>query len=391
MKRLVFLVLVCMALVVHAQVGTSCTNPYVVNHNFETYVPAGTHWFTAGTHDLPLYVTFEPDTFLLDVEKYESEDDFFADIPGVTIDFGCDGQYDETAELVIALAAAAGYVIPLETYMVPMTLDSVFIVNYDDWYIRFDGYTQDSLLFYMPFDQEFADAFVMVGLTQNIPAYIKFTTNVGGVITLNSTSVMAQCEATSVRLYKYQEQTINANDTNAYYFTPDDLNASKLTGLNFYWQADDTARVYLSNTCQFEPSEETYSFTAQPNVTTLAMDSITLSNHIRFISPFLFYRIESDVPGVLTLYNQDDVVLPEPPVGTGVQDALTSVLKTRVEDNKVVVESEVMQDVLVFTPAGVVVQRFTIGAGKQHSFTLPAGIYFIRGENENEVKELLVY
>ena len=79
MKRLVFLVLVCMAMVVRAQVGTSCTNPYVVNHNFETYVPAGTHWFTAGTHDLPLYVTFEPDTFLLDVEKYESEDDFFAD------------------------------------------------------------------------------------------------------------------------------------------------------------------------------------------------------------------------------------------------------------------------------------------------------------------------
>lgn len=121
------------------------------------------------------------------------------------------------------------------------------------------------------------------------------------------------------------------------------------------------------------------------------MDSITLSNHIRFISPFLFYRIESDVPGVLTLYNQDDVVLPKPPVGTGVQDALMSALKTRVEGNKVVVESEVMQDVLVFTPTGVVVQRFTIGAGKQYSFTLPAGIYFMRGENENEVKELLVY
>lgn len=390
MKRLVFLVLVCMALVVRAQVGTSCTNPYVVDHNFETYVPAGTHWFTAGTHDLPLYVTFEPDTFLLDVEKYESEDDFFADIPGVTIDFGCDGQYDETAQLVIALAAAAGYEIPLETYMMPMTLDSVYIVNYDDWYIRFDGYTQDSLLFYMPFEG-FEEAFALAGLTQNIPAYIKFTTTVGGMVTLNSKSVMAQCEATSVRLYRYQEQAIKANDTTAYYFMPENVVPGNYLGLNFYWQADDTARVYLSTTCQFEPSDSTYSFTAQPNVTTLAMDSMDLNGFVHFDSPFLFYKIESDVPGVLTLYNQDDVVLPEPPVGTGVQDALASALKTRVEGNKVVVESEVMQDVLVFTPAGVVVQRFTIGAGKQHSFTLPAGIYFIRGDEENDVHELLIY
>lgn len=390
MKRLVFLVLACMAMVVRAQIGTSCTNPYVVDHNFETYIPAGTHWFTAGTHDLPLYVTFEPDTFLLDFEKYSSEDEFFADIPGVTIDFGCDGQYDETAELVIALAAAAGYEIPMETYMMPMTLDSVYIVDYEQFYIRFDGYTQDSLLFYMPFEG-YEEAFALAGLTQNIPAYIKFTTTVGGMVTLNSKSVMAQCEATSVRLHRYQEQTIKANDTTSYYFMPENMLPGNYLGLNFYWQADDTARVYLSTTCQFEPSEETYSFTAQPNVTTLAMDSLELNGFVHFTSPFLFYKIESDVPGVLTLYNQDDVVLPEPPVETGMQDALASALKTRIEGNKVMVESEIAQDVVVFTPAGVVVQRFTIGAGKQHSFTLPAGIYFMRGENENEVKELLVY
>lgn len=390
MKRLVFLVLVCMAMVVRAQVGTSCTNPYVVNHNFETYVPAGTHWFTAGTHDLPLYVTFEPDTFVLDFDSYTSLEDFYAAIPGVTIDFGCDGNYDETAQLVIALASAAGYQIPFETYMMPMTLDSVYIVDQEQFYIRFDGYTQDSLLFYMPFEG-YEEAFALAGLTQNIPAYIKFTTPVGGMVTLNSKSVMAQCEATSVRLHRYQEQAIKANDTTAYYFMPDNMVPGNYLGLNFYWQADDTARVYLSTTCQFEPSDSTYSFTAQPNVTTLAMDSMDLNGFVHFDSPFLFYKIESDVPGVLTLYNQDDVVLPEPPVGTGVQDALASALKTRIEGNKVMVESEIAQDVVVFTPAGVVVQRFTIGAGKQHSFTLPAGIYFMRGENENEVKELLVY
>lgn len=385
MKRLVFLVLVCMAMVVRAQVGTSCTNPYVVDHNFETYIPAGTHWFTAGTHDLPLYVTFEPDTFLLNPET------FMEDLPVLTVDFGCDGQYDETAELVIALAAAAGYPIPLEAPLIPLTLDTIEILNYPDWMTRFAGYSQDSLLFYAPFSQEFADAFMLAGLSQNISAYIKVSSPVGGMVTLNSKSVMAQCEATSVRLHRYQEQTIKANDTTSYYFMPENVIPGNFLGLNFYWQADDTARVYLSTTCQFEPCEETYSFTAQPNVTTLAMDSLELNGFVHFTSPFLFYKIESDVPGVLTLYNQDDVVLPEPPVGTGVQDALASALKTRVEGNKVVVESEVMQDVLVFTPAGVVVQRFTIGAGKQHSFTLPAGIYFIRGDEENDVHELLVY
>lgn len=385
MKRLVFLILVCMTLVLRAQVGTSCTNPYVVNHNFETYVPAGTHWFTAGTHDLPLYVTFEPDTFLLNPET------LMEDLPVMTIDFGCDGQYDETAQLVIALADMAGYPIPLVIPWLPMSLDSIYIFDYEDWAIRFNGATQDTLLFYTPFGPEYAEAFMMAGLTENIPVYIKIESKVGGMLTLNSKSVMAQCEATSVRLHRYQEQTIKANDTTAYYFMPDNMVPGNFLGLNFYWQADDTARVYLSTTCQFEPSDSTYSFTAQPNVTTLAMDSFELNRFVHFDSPFLFYKIESDVPGVLTLYNQDDVVLPEPPVGTGVQDALTSVLKTRVEDNKVVVESEVMQDVLVFTPAGVVVQRFTIGAGKQHSFTLPAGIYFIRGDEENDVHELLVY
>ena len=72
--------------------------------------------------------------------------------------------------------------------------------------------TKDSVLFYREIGEQFVDAFAMLGVTEDVPAYVKVSFPTSGEIAFKSTSVMTRCGSSSVKVEKGSRYAINAND-----------------------------------------------------------------------------------------------------------------------------------------------------------------------------------
>lgn len=284
-----------------AQRGRSCDYPIVVKHHYNGHVNANTTtWFTATTWDLPLSIEFIPDSFAVNI--YTVEDD----LPSYTMDFKCpNAQYDSLAQIVVDYAYGI-IALPIEELWIPYNKDTTELISDD--YRYYEGWDKDSLLFYVDF--KLADAFMVTGLPQEIPAYFSLTTPIAGQFIIKSRSEFADCDNKVQRVYRGDTIHYEQGNNQIYYFVPDgeDLVDNTRDGLNIYWSGLDTLHFYKGAHCDSVFADSAYWFAAKPNMTTLAMDSMTLNSWARGESRFLFFRMEGNEDGDVIFLSQNDEI-----------------------------------------------------------------------------------
>lgn len=304
------------------EVGTICENSYVVTDEFAVTLEPGTYWFTAGTYDLPLALTFRPSEF--DPDKQELV---------ATLDFGCYSQYDSVAELVVALAIAGDYEIPWVQSWMPTLNDTVTRIA-DLPLEEQQALNPDDVLYYLEYGEMYFDAFATFGFTQNISAWVKLDLPIPGTVSLQSASVYAKCAPQSTIVEKGSEYPVAKHDSNhPYLFIPMDMfdaeGVGQRTGLNFLWNGRKPANVYLWTDCDKTPIDPTWEynrdadgkngkhigedglwFVATPGETTLALDTSSMNAYARYKTPYIFFTVDADENASFTLVNQDSVVEP---------------------------------------------------------------------------------
>lgn len=165
------------------------------------------------------------------------------------------------AQQLIYIAQFGGYSIPLrETWKPILKRTKKYILESDLTLEQLHSLTKDSVLFYREIGEQFVDAFAMLGVTEDVPAYVKVSFPTSGEIAFKSTSVMTRCGSSSVKVEKGSRYAINANDERFFYYLPDDLRTD-YEGLKFYWESNSRAAIYMYK--DYEMTNVDYDFIEQ--------------------------------------------------------------------------------------------------------------------------------
>ena len=377
------------------QEGESCDNPFVVSNGFETQVGVGDTWFYDVSTDLPLKGYFYPDQFSVP-EDYTDSAQIATCFPVVTIDLGCNGNYSTLAQQLIYIAQFGGYSIPLkETWKPILKRTNKYILESGLTLEQLHSLTKDSVSFYREIGEQFVDAFAMLGVTEDVPAYVKVSFPTSGKIAFKSTSVMTRCGNSSVKVEKGSRYAINADDERFFYYLPDDLRTD-YEGLKFYWESNSRAAIYMYKDCEktnvdYDFIEQNFSlsptvdresdlwFSIEPNQVVLALESEELNNYCRYSSSYIFFQVKAANCGVLLLGDQSDNT-----VGVDQEQLASKQLHIVVHNHTANITSRVTQFIAIYTTTGYILKSTQIKENETISVELPQGVYLLRSTNETK-------
>lgn len=377
------------------QVGESCDNPFVVSNGFETQVSIGDTWFYDVSTDLPLTGYFYPDQFSIP-EDYIDSAQIATCFPIVTIDLGCNGNYSTLAQQLIYIAQFGGYTIPLkETWKPILKRTKKYILESDLTLEQLHSLTKDSVFFYREIGEQFVEAFAMLGVTEDVPAYVKVSFPTSGKIAFKSTSVMTRCGDQSVKVEKENKYAIEANDERFFYYLPNDLRTD-YEGLKFYWEGRSQADIYMYKDCErnnidydfveqnFVSSpkvdrESNLWFTIEPNQVVLALESEELNNYCRYSSSYIFFQVKADSYGMLFLGDQSDNT-----VGVEAEQLTRKQLHIVVHNRTANITSTTTQFIAIYTTTGCILKSTQIRENETISVELPQGVYILKSTNETK-------
>ena len=170
----------------------------------------GDTWFYDVSTDLPLTGYFYPDQFSVP-EDYTDSAQIATCFPVVTIDLGCNGNYSTLAQQLIYIAQFGGYSIPVkETWKPILKRTNKYILESGLTLVQLHSLTKDSVFFYREIGEQFVDAFAMLGVTEDVPAYVKVSFPTSGKRAFKSTNVMTRCGKSSVKVEKGSRYAKNA-------------------------------------------------------------------------------------------------------------------------------------------------------------------------------------
>lgn len=383
-------VLVVMPVVAMAEVGRACESPYVVTNGYEGDVSSGEYWFYDVSTDLPLKGYFYPTHFVIPTTCVDSAQ-IAKLFPQVTIDLGCGGSYSGIAQQLITIAQYVGYSIPLrETWKPLLKRTNRYILESGLSLSQLHALTEDSVVFYREFGDNFVEAFAALGITEDVPAYVKVDFPMEGRVSFQTTSVMSRCGDASTRVQKYGRYSVERNSEEFFYYLPDDL-MTEPEGLKFYWHSTAPATLYLYKDCEKHVVDYDYMnanfvesckvssvdnqwATLMPNEVKLMMDAEELNSYCRYSSTYLFFQVQSAEAGVLMLGHQSDATVQmEQPMAHPWLDVV-------VENRCLRLKSATKQCVRLYNVMGREVASFVLMPDAWQSALLTRGIYILKGD-----------
>ena len=219
-----------------AQTGFTCEDPIPVDSNYKASVFVDPEegykelWYTAGTYDLPLNVTFIPDEDIVDFG------------PDVHIDFTC--EYDSKGNAVYSDPKLSDLITSVEDfgYTLPISLTTTEVIR--------DG----KKAYDLNIGKFYRDQLTEYGINYNVKAYVRVEYYESGQITLRPDTAFRNCIENSHYIVLGDTLDIIPDDTENVFVAalPDWQNDS----IRFVWDGGSPVRLYFATTeCNFTPSE----------------------------------------------------------------------------------------------------------------------------------------
>lgn len=225
-KNLFVFVLLMIANVMFAQSGSSCGDPIIVGDDYEGTVPgACVLWYTVGTYDLPLKVTFVPESGICTTA------------PKIEVDFTCTpGKYDDPKLQNLLMMAEVFDVRP------------PFLFNCTE--IPYEGKQAWSLVI----NETYRDNLTKYGINDNVQAFVKVTFYEGGLVTLNPDHSFQDCFNNSISVNLGDSYDVDINDEEQTYILPYSAWTEE-DSVRYVWTGTEPVKVWLANDkCDFTPS-----------------------------------------------------------------------------------------------------------------------------------------
>lgn len=230
-KNLFVFVLLMIANVMFAQSGSGCGDPIIVGDDYEGNVAGPcVLWYTVGTYDLPLEVTFVPKSGVLVTGESTNA-------PKIEVDFTCDpGKYDDPKLQNLLMMAEVFDVKP------PFTLNCT-----EDTY---EGKQAWSLVI----NETYRDNLTKYGINYNVQAFVKVTFREGGMVMLNPDHSFQDCFKNSISVNLGDQFDVDVNDAEQTYILPYSAWTEE-DSIRYVWTGTEPLKVWLANDkCDFTPS-----------------------------------------------------------------------------------------------------------------------------------------
>lgn len=230
-KNLFVFVLLMIANVMFAQSGSGCGDPIIVGDDYEGNVAGPcVLWYTVGTYDLPLEVTFVPKSGVLVTGESTNA-------PKIEVDFTCDpGKYDDPKLQNLLMMAEVFDVRP------PFTFNCT-----EDTY---EGKQAWSLVI----NETYRDNLTKYGINYNVQAFVKVTFREGGMVKLNPDHSFQDCFNNSISVNLGDQFDVDVNDAEQTYILPYSAWTEE-DSIRYVWTGTEPVKVWLANDkCDFTPS-----------------------------------------------------------------------------------------------------------------------------------------
>lgn len=207
-----------------AQDGSSCEQAIPLHSGkLEASYPAGEYWFTVGTWDLPIEVTFVP--------QGSGEHP----TPQILVDFSCDGTCPEDLKEIIDQHSSSHIQLPSEFVPTPIIVGG-------------------KKAFYISIDEHYRESFAKVGVTRNVQTFVHVTIPEDGSMEIVPDADSYQCYSNTHVITAPDQLTITANDLNTTYQMP--FGAWDDDSIRVEWTGSLPCELWLGlHDCNFTPTE----------------------------------------------------------------------------------------------------------------------------------------
>lgn len=236
MKRFRYILLCVCALIgtcaqAYAQKpGEACRTAIPMGKDYSAQVKKGqTVWYTAWTFDLPLTVTFAP----------QSKTD---PAPDVEMDFTCTpGIYADSILCSLFCKSSSGsgiqFDMPHKPSLKSKTLD--------------DG----TFVYYLSLGKKYRDLLLQVGISYNVEVFVKVTYKSNGQISLAPDDLFSNC-VDGIKFMQFGDTVeVKANDKQRHVIVP--YVQWQEDTIIYRWKGTKPCTISVSNNCDFDPITET--------------------------------------------------------------------------------------------------------------------------------------
>lgn len=216
---------------VYAQtLGAACRTAIPMGSDYSAQVKKGqTIWYSAWTFDLPLTVTFAP----------QSKTD---PAPDVEMDFTCTPGYYRDSILCSLFCKTSGgsgiqFDLPHKPSLSSKTLD--------------DG----TFVYYLSLGKKYRDLLLQVGISYNVEVFVKVTYKCDGTISLAPDDLFSNCVDNAKFMQFGDTVNVKANDKKRHVIVP--YVQWQEDTIIYRWSGAKPCIISVSNTCDFDPIKET--------------------------------------------------------------------------------------------------------------------------------------
>lgn len=238
MKRIRYILLCACAFIgtcaqAHAQApGEACRTAIPMGKDYSAQVKKGqTIWYSAWTFDLPLTVTFAP----------QSKTD---PAPDVEMDFTCTpGIYQDSILCSLFCKSSSGsgiqFDMPHKPALSSKTLD--------------DG----TFVYYLSLGKRYRDLLLQVGISYNVEVFVKVTYKCNGIISLAPDDLFSNCVDGAKFMHFGDTVNVKTNDKQRHVIVP--YVQWQEDTVIYRWNGTAPLTMSVANTCNFDPTDNSNS------------------------------------------------------------------------------------------------------------------------------------